>query len=371
MKILMINSVCGIRSTGRICTDLAAEMESQGHEVKIAYGREVVPKRFEKYAVRIGNDIGVYLHLLESQLFDAHGLGSKKATREFLKWAEEYNPDLLWLHNIHGYYINYEDLFKWIKSRPKMEVKWTLHDCWAFTGHCSYFTMVSCDKWQSGCESCPQPKKYPARLFIDNSKRNYEKKKACFCGVPNLTIITPSDWLAGLVKKSFLFEYPVEVIKNKIDTSVFKPTESDFKRKYNLIEKKIILGVASVWDERKGLEDFIQLSSMLSKDYHIVLVGLSAKQISKLPSNVLGISSTNSASQLAEIYSAADVFVNLTYEDNYPTTNLEASACGTPVLTYRTGGSPESTEKENVVECGDVEGIWQRIQELLITVTLK
>ena len=148
MKILMINVVCGIRSTGRICTDLAAEMEAQGHEVKIAYGRETVPEKYQKYAVRIGTDWDVKLHGLKSRLLDAHGLGSKKATKHFLDWAEEYKPDLLWLHNIHGYYINYELLFAWIKRRPDMEVKWTLHDCWAFTGHCSHFSFVKCYRWK-------------------------------------------------------------------------------------------------------------------------------------------------------------------------------------------------------------------------------
>ena len=230
MKILLINSVCGIGSTGRICTDLAQEYEAQGHEVKIAYGRDsYVPEKYSKYAVRIGSDLDIRIHGVLSRLFDAHGLGSKSATKKFLKWAEEYKPDLLWLHNIHGYYINYELLFEWIKKHPEMEVKWTLHSCWSFTGHCSHFTFVKCYKWKNHCENCPQKKRYPASLFLDCSKGNFDRKKKAFCGVKNMTLITPSKWLADLVKQSFLKEYPVEVRYNTIDTNVFKPTSGNFR----------------------------------------------------------------------------------------------------------------------------------------------
>ncbi len=365
MKILMINSVCGVRSTGRICTDLAEELEGQGNEVKIAYGRDSVPETYRKYAVKIGDDLSFKLHVLYSRIFDAHGLASKTATKRFLKWADEYNPDLLWLHNLHGYYINYELLFKWIKSRPDMQVKWTMHDCWAFTGHCSYFTMAGCENWKTHCKNCPQPKKYPARLLFDNSSNNYDKKKDAFCGVNNLTIVTPSNWLADIIKQSFLREYKVEVCNNKIDTEIFKPTESNFRQKYNLENKHIILGVAYPWDERKGLDDFIRLSEMISDDYRIVLVGVNKTQAEQLPKSIIGIEKTDSAKELAEIYTAANVFVNPTYEDNYPTTNLEAAACGTPVITYNVGGSPESADEENVFECGDIQGVWGRIQEII------
>lgn len=362
MKVLIINSVCGIGSTGRICTDLAEKYENEGHEVKIAYGRySDVPEKYKKYAVRIGNSFSVKLHIVISRLFDLHGLGSYYVTKRFLRWAESYKPDVLWLHNIHGYYINYDLLFKWIKSYPDIEVKWTLHDCWAFTGHCSYFTLARCDKWKNKCEKCPQPKKYPARLFIDNCTSNYLRKKNDFCGVDNLTIITPSKWLADLVKVSFLKEYPVEIINNTVDSNVFKPVKSNFRDRYTLQDKKIVLGVASPWDERKGLKDFIWLANNLDDSYSIVLVGLNDRQIKMLPINIVGIKRTNSPQELAEIYSSANVFVNPTHEDNYPTTNLEALACGTPVITYRVGGSPESVDPENVVEENDYEALLNRV----------
>lgn len=361
MKVLMINSVCGIRSTGRICTDLALELKAQGNEVRIAYGRESVPEQYNKYAVRIGNEWDVRLHGVRSRLLDEHGLGSKSATKRFLKWAEQYDPELLWLHNIHGYYINYELLFDWIKGRPEMQVKWTLHDCWAFTGHCSHFTVAKCEQWKTGCSCCVQKKRYPASLLVDNCRKNYLRKRIAFTGVKNMTLITPSKWLADLVKQSFLKDYPVEVRHNTIDTAVFKPTPSDFRERYGLTDKKIILGVASVWDDRKGLDDFIQLADMLNDNYKIVLIGLSDKQIKALPEKILGLPRTNSAQELAEVYTAADVFVNPTHEDNYPTTNLEAQACNTPVITYQTGGSPESVPVESVVECGDIEGLFKLI----------
>lgn len=356
MRVLFINSVCGIRSTGRICTDLARNCINQGDEVKIAYGREeTVPEEFQKYAVRIGTKVDLQLHALRTRILDEHGFGSVKATRNFLKWAEEYDPQLLWLHNIHGYYINVEMLFAWIKSRPQMKVKWTLHDCWAFTGHCSYFTMENCSKWKSFCDKCPQKRKYPASLLKDNCKKNFTRKKAAFCGVNDMTLITPSRWLADLVKQSFLKEYPIEVQYNTIDANIFKPTPSDFRKKNGFENKKIILGVASVWDVRKGFRDFLKLSEILDERYAIVLVGLSDAQIKQCKYNMLGIQRTNSPQELAQIYTAADVFFNPTYEDNYPTVNLEAEACGTRVITYKTGGAPETIRNQNsrVVDVGD------------------
>lgn len=365
MRVLLINSVCGIRSTGRICTDLAEDFERDGHEVKIAYGREVVPEKFKKLAIRIGTDLDTKISALHTRITDKHGFANKKATRQFLEWAERYNPDLLWLHNLHGYYINIELLFAWIKTRPQMQVKWTLHDCWAFTGHCSHFTVSKCNRWKTTCHDCPQKKRYPSSYVNDNSYQNFEQKKAAFTGVQRMTLITPSKWLADLVKQSFLKEYPVEVVYNTIDTTVFKPTPSDFRERYRLQDKIIILGVASTWDDRKGLADFIRLSELLDENYKIVLVGVTEKQLKQLPQTILGITRTNSTKELAEIYTAADVFLNLTYEDNYPTVNLEAQACGTPCITYQTGGSVESVSKENIVEVGNIKNCFELIKSIL------
>lgn len=363
MRVLIINVCCGKLSTGTIASNIANQYLNDGHECIVAYGASYRDTGIK--AVKIGTDFDLYFHAALTRIFDNHGFGSVNATRRFLRWADEYNPDVLWLHNIHGYYINIELLFNWIKSRPQMKVKWTLHDCWAFTGHCTYFSYVGCDKWKTGCSDCPQKSSYPASILLDRSKQNYERKKKLFTGVKDMTLITPSKWLAELVKESYLSEYPVEVHYNTINTDIFKPTPSDFRSRHGLDDKFIILGVASTWEKRKGLDDFIKLSSMLDERFSIVLVGLSEKQLSAIPENIIGISRTDSPEELAAIYTAADVFVNTTYEDNYPTVNLEARACGTPVITYNSGGSPESAGADAViVDSGDIPSIITAVNNL-------
>lgn len=364
VRILIINCVCGIRSTGRICTELAEQFMAEGNEVRIAYGRmEEVPEEYQKLAVRIGTKKDLIFHVLRTRLFDQHGFGSVRATRRFLQWAEEYKPDLVWLHNIHGYYINVEMLFSWIKTHPEMLVRWTLHDCWAFTGHCAYFTAAKCEQWKDHCLHCIQRKEYPSCYGWGSVERNYDRKKAAFTGVSHMTLITPSQWLADLVRQSFLKEYPVEVHYNTINTDVFKPTPGNFRARYQLQDKIIVLGVASTWDDRKGLKDFLQLAKMLDKRFTIVLVGLNPKQLKSLPTNIKGIGRTNDARELAELYTTADVFVNPTYEDNYPTVNLEAAACGTKVITYDTGGCRETIQDTQgvVVGTGCLEDLYREI----------
>lgn len=363
MKVLLINSVCGIGSTGRICTDLAQQFEAAGDEVKIAYGRKrTVPEQFQKYAVRIGTDWDCQMHAIQTRLFDMHGFGSKHATKKFLQWAEEYKPDLLWLHNIHGYYINVEMLFDWIKKHPEMQVKWTLHDCWAFTGHCSHFTAVKCAQWKSHCSYCSQLRRYPACYAMSSVRRNFARKRAAFTRVPNLTLITPSKWLADLVKQSFLKDYPVEVHYNTIDTTIFKPTPSDFRERYGLQYKIIVLGVANVWEDRKGLFDFYKLAKMLDDRYAIVLVGLSEKQIEDLPKNIKGIQRTNSPKELVAIYTAADVFVNPSVEETFGMTPVEAQACGAPSIVYEGTACAEVAEQNgNKAVPQDVNALYEAI----------
>lgn len=367
MKVLFINSVCGIRSTGRIVSDLADRYMSQGHEVKIAYGREAAAEKYAHISYRIGTDADVKINALKARLLDNDGFNALRQTKKFIEFANDYNPDVLWLHNLHGYYINIDLLFDWIKQRPEMKVMWTLHDCWSLTGHCAHFDYAKCSRWKDGCGSCPQKNVYPASWILDRSRENHRRKKEAFCGVEDLTLIVPSAWLARLVKQSFLKEYPVDVVRNTVDTEIFRPAEGDFRKQTGLEDKKIVLGVASAWSDRKGLSDFIKLSDMLPSDYKIVLVGLTKKQTEKMPENIFCMERTNSARELAQIYTQADVFVNLTYEDTYPTVNLESQACGTVCLTYRTGGSPESVPPENVVEQGDLKAMAKRIEEICKT----
>lgn len=364
MKYLFINSVYGVRSTGKIVMEQCHELQKEGHQCAAAYGREAIDDPdIEK--IQIGTSIDYNIHALLARAFDRQGLCSDTATRKFLRAVEEYAPDVIWMHNLHGYYINYEILFRWLKKRPKsIKIYWTLHDCWVFTGHCAYFTMAKCDKWKTQCSSCAQLRTYPVTYGRDHSAQNYRRKKAAFTGVDNMTLVTPSNWLAGLVKESFLAQYPVEVIHNTVDKNIFKPTPSKFKDKYSLNDKYIVLGVAVGWEKTKGFQDMKMLRDVLNHKYSIVLVGVTPHQIEQLPEGIIGIERTKDQKELAAIYTAADVFVNPTHQDNYPTVNLEAAACGTPVLTYDVGGSPESALPENVIPEGDIHKMAQRIRQI-------
>ena len=354
MRILILNAVCGTGSTGRIAAKIAEEYETKGWEVRFGYGREAyVPESCRKWAVRIGSSLSVRLHGVLTRLFDWHAdrICSWWSTWKFLKWVEQWKPDLLWLHNLHGYYINYELLFKWIKKHPEMKVRWTLHDSWAYTGHCAYFVLSDCSFWKNQCHDCPSKKDYPSSMLLSNARCNYERKKRAFSGVEDMTLICPSKWLANLTRQGFLGQYPIEIVPNEIDRSIFKPTKGDFRMRMRLQDKTIILGVASVWDKRKGLEDFLALRKLLDSEndkigqtYFIILVGLTDCQIASLPPGVMGIARTNSAAELAEIYSTADWFFNPTHEDIFSMTNMEAAACGCRVVTYDTGGAPEAIE---------------------------
>ena len=346
MKILIVNSIYGFSSTGRICADIAKEAQKKGDICMVACREARKSNDDNSEVVIVGSPVQTRVHGLKARLLDNQGLNSRISTRAFLRKAEAFNPDLIWLHNIHGYYINYELLFSWIKSKPNLKVKWTLHDCWAFTGHCTYFTMVGCDKWKTGCYQCPQLKEYPKSLFLDNSKNNYARKKSAFRGVENLEIITPSKWLSELVKQSFLSEYDVKVIYNKIDTTVFKRTEGRFRIDNHLLSQRIVLGVANIWGKRKGLDRFIELAGRLPDYFTLVLVGeMTDQQRTSLPKNIMAIGRTNNTQELADIYSSADVLLLLTREDNYPTVSIEAEACGTPVFTLDVGGCKETIHR--------------------------
>ena len=333
MKYLFINSVAGFGSTGRIAAEKCRELMKEGHECVLAFGREKA-NCDDIPTVQIGTSLDVKLHGVRNRLLDDHGFGSKAATRRFLNWVKEYDPDVIWLHNVHGYYIHIGLLFAYLRSCGK-KIIWTLHDCWAFTGHCAYFDFACCDKWKTGCHDCPQKGSYPASRGLDNSRKNYVRKKQLFTGIPDVTLTVPSYWLESRVRKSFLKDYPVEVVYNTINRDIFKPTPGDFRKKHALDGKTILLGVASVWDERKGLRDFVALSEMMDETYQIVLIGLSPEQIASLPKAVLGLPRTNSMQELVAAYTEADIFVNPSYEETFGMTAMEARCCGTEAIVYQ------------------------------------
>lgn len=367
MKIVEIN-MCANGSTGKIMLQIAECVRKTGG-VAHTYSTHAFTKKYKKLPPAptghkyYGSYFESGIHVAMAYFFGYNGCYSRFATHRLVRELKKIKPDVLHLHNLHGYCINLSILFNYIKKNH-IRVVWTLHDCWTFTGQCPYFDMVGCEKWKTGCYACPQYKEYP-KSYVDRSKTMYKRKKEWFTGVEDMTLVTPSQWLADLTKQSFLSVYPVQVINNGIDLSVFTPTESDFRKKYNLGNKFILLGVAFGWGKRKGLDVFIELSKRLPNEYQLVLVGTDERVDKQLPENIISIHRTQNQKELAEIYTVADVFVNPTREDNFPTVNIESLACGTPVITFNTGGSPEIIDETCgfVVEKEDIDGLIEKINE--------
>lgn len=360
-KIVHINTFPN-KATGSIMFSVHNELQKLDKwDSYVVWGRGRTPKdKVHEYNMQCGWEI--MMHGVLSRIFDNTGFNSDYATERLLQKMEYLMPDIIQLHNLHGYYINVKMLFEWIKHR-NIPVVWALHDCWAFTGHCAYFDYANCNCWKNGCHDCVQKKSYPASLVFDNSKLNWLRKKELF-NYKQLHLVTPSIWLHDLVKESFLKKLPCSVINNGIDTDVFKPSSINC----HIGGKFKILGVASEWTPRKGLHDFIQLYRMLNHEQiEMTIVGLTSQQIEALPEGIRGMTRTDNIEQLVSLYQEADMFFNPTYEDNYPTTNLEALACGTPVCTYRTGGSIESVNEGNgfVVEKNELGEVKKIIEERL------
>lgn len=365
--LFQINVTCNWGSTGRIAEEIGQTAIQQGWNSYIAYGRGKPVS--ESYLIRIGNDCDMYEHGLETRLFDNHGLASRGVTRKLIKQIEEIKPDVIQIHNIHGYFVNYLILFDFL-AKSEIPVVWTLHDCWSFTGHCAHFAFVGCNQWKNEeCFHCKHKKSYPASLFLNRAHRNFLDKKKAFTAPKNVTIVTVSQWLEELVRQSFLSCHQVKTINNGIDTQIFAPKQNvrEVREKLGVCQPYMLLGVASVWEASKGIFDFVKLRSLLPYDqYAIVMVGVDDKTAKDLPKDIVIVKRTNNVEELAEIYSAADVFLNPTWQDSFPTTNLEAMACGTPVVTYRTGGSPESltTETGKVVAQGDLAALVSGVEEI-------
>lgn len=358
MKVAQINLTCGQGSTGKIAVSISQLLSQKNIENKIFYseGTSNYP-----LSVKYMNWCELKIGALESRLTGYYGFESYFATKRLLSHIESFSPDIVHLHNLHGHNCNLELMFNYLKNR-KIKIFWTFHDCWAFTGYCPYFTLIDCNKWKSGCFSCPQRLYFS--FFKDKSSELWKMKKDLFEGL-DLTIVTPSRWLADLVKQSFLKDYPVKVINNGINLEIFKPLAGKFREKYGISKNKfVILGVALGWEKRKGLDVFLELAKRLDDRFKIVLVGMNDTVDKQLPSNIISIHRTHDQKELAEIYSAADVFVNPTREDNFPTTNIEALACGTPVVTtYGTGGGCEMLDEKSgvAVNVSDVAEIERQI----------
>ncbi|MDD6880996.1 MAG: glycosyltransferase [Firmicutes bacterium] len=365
MRVLQINVVSNWGSTGRIAEEIGAKILDKGGVSYIAYsrGRSISSSRL----IRIGNTIDMFYHGMMTRIFDLHGLSSTSATERFVRTIQQVRPDIIHLHNIHGYYLNYSILFSFLQN-TNIPVVWTIHDCWPFTGHCTYFSSCGCMKWETQCCKCPQKNSYPQSLLFDRSKENYLDKKRWFTSLGDrLTLVPVSDWLSNTIHKSFLKDCNQYRIYNGIDTDVFHPIDDAkclIKDKYKIKQDKIVLGVSNIWNERKGINDFIKLRSLLSDEYVILLIGLNKSQISSLPKGMIGIERTDNVSQLVDIYSAADIYVNFSKEETFGLTTVEAMSCGTPVLVYNSTALPEIVSENTgvIVPLGDV---YQAAKEII------
>ena len=355
--LLQLNATANWGSTGKIAEAIGLAAQRRGWQCYTAYGRHANPSALE--LIRVGEPLTPYFHYLQSRVFDGEGLGSGAATSRLVWLIDKLSPDVVQLHNIHDHWLNYRILFEYLNSAPQIKVVWTFHDCWAFTGHCFHFAQIGCGKWKTECGHCPLSEVYP-KSMIDRSRRNYRLKKELFASYDNLNVVACSEWMADLVRDSFLGDKSVGVIYNGVDINVFAPGQ--YARSDGSCS---ILAVSNVWNAEKGLSDIVELRRILPSDYAITVVGLSPDQIHGLPPGITGLGRL-SADSLVSLYNAADVFVNTTYADTFPTVNLEALACGTPVVTYATGGSPEAVDEKTgiVVPCGDVQAMADAIVRL-------
>ena len=362
-RVAFINDV-SYGSTGKIVKGIASVARKNNMEPFIYFGWTKKYRKSDREDTMVGSFLGKFFHMYWSRITGKKGCYSKRDTKKLIKKLDKFKPGVINLHILHASGTNLPMLFNYIKKN-NIKVVWTFHDCWAFTGHCPHFIIAKCDKWKTGCYECPQYRGYPYS-YVDKSKKMYQLKKEWFTGINDMTIVTPSKWLGELVKESFLKDYPVEIINNGIDLTLFKPTESNFREKYNLQNKKIVLGISLGWTNKKGLDVFCELSKRLPSDYQIVLVGTDDKIDKTLPSNIISIHRTANQQELAMIYSASDVFVNPTREDTFPTVNIESLACGTPIVTFKTGGSPEILDDTCgiVVDVDDIDAMEKSILDV-------
>lgn len=364
MRVFQLNTFCGVKSTGRIASEIAKLVQEDGGECLIGYGVPGISADSAPFALKIGSKIERKIHAVIRKLFDAEGYGSWFATHRLILQMKKFRPDLIHLHNVHGCYLHLPMLFRFLR-KSDVPIVWTLHDCWPFTGHCAYFDYCGCEKWKKQCHDCPQQKNYPVCVGLDGSRRNHKMKKKNFALPTKITFAAPCNWITHHLHDSFLCDYPARVIVNGVNLETFRPTASKLKEAYGLKDLKICLAVAAEWDQRKGLSFLCNAAERMDDSYKFVVIGLTAEQITTLPANMIGIQNTSNVEELAAWYSAADCLVNPTLEDNMPMVNLEALACGTPVVVFATGGCPEAVDETCgiVVPKGDADAFCAAIKK--------
>ncbi len=365
MRVFQLNTFCGVKSTGRIAAEIAKLVKADGGECRIGYGVPGISPDSQPFAFHIGSKWERKVHAVIRKLLDAEGYGSWNATRKMIRELKTFSPDLIHLHNIHGCYLHLPTLFRYLR-KADVPVVWTLHDCWPFTGHCAYFDYSGCMRWKERCHDCPQQASYPVCIGLDGSKRNHRMKQRFFQLPRSITFVAPCEWMTKHLSASYLGHYPTKVIVNGVNLDVFKPTASDLRQRFGLQNKKICLSVASEWDRRKGLRYLCKAAERMGESYAFVVIGLTDEQISELPSEMIGISHTANTQELAAWYTVADCMLNPTMEDNMPMVNLEALACGTPVVVFETGGCPEAIDETCgiVVPKGDMDALCHALERI-------
>lgn len=365
-KLLQIDSCLNMLSTGQITESIGKRAIKRGWDTFIIHGARYIRSGSCMKSVQAESKWGEYAHYFEGLFLDNHGLSSRFSTKKMIEKIKEIKPDIIQLHCIHGYYLNYKLLFDYLNI-TNIPVVWTFHDCWSFTGHCSHFIMAGCEKWKTGCNDCPLKGDYP-KSFVDFSPRNYEIKKQLFTSNNNLHIVTVSKWLESLARQSFFSDKEITTIYNGVDRDVFHKVESgELRRHLHLDNKNVLVAAATSWNKYKGLYDYIKLSERLPDNTSLVLIGLTKDQIKTMPSNIIGIEKTNSAKELACYYSMADIVLNLSYAETFGLTTVEGMACGTPGIVYNTTASPELITPETgfVVETGSVNQVLSAIKLIL------
>lgn len=359
MKVIQINVDWDNGGPGTIEKDIYDTLISQGHKCKIIYSRGKYPENND--LIRIGNDFDIKVHALLSRITGLEGYFSIKATKRIINVIRNYNPDIIQLHNLLGHYINHPYLFRFLKGL-NIPIVWTLHDCSPFTGHCINFDRVNCEKWKIKCDKCPLYKEYPYSYIFDTSKKIFEDKQKWFSELNNLHLIAPSQWMFNIIKDSILKKKNLVVINNGINLEQFEPTKSDLRKQYKLEDKVVLLSAAYIWNEMKGIKVLKELSDKMPEKYALVLIGNNSDK--SLLRNTIFIPAISDKRILAQWYSTADIFVNPTLGDNFPTVNIEALSCGTPIVTYNTGGSPEIVGSEcgQIVKSNTVKELIEKIQ---------
>lgn len=364
MKLLLINSVCGTGSTGRIVSDIWRMQKDMGNDVKVAFGIGQPYYVAKEDVYKISNKLDYYIHNALSRITDRAGFYSKICTRRLINYIKDYNPDVIHLHNLHGYYINIQILFKYLNSTD-IKLVWTIHDCWPITGHCVHFDYFGCTKWEKQCYACKYKTSYPKSYFMNQSKRNFLQKKYLFTQ-KKIHITVPSNWLKNVIQRSYLGKSDIDVIQNGLNLNYFRPIKTDYRHRYKLLDKKIVLAVSNVWNQKKGIFDLIELSKSLSSKFQLIIIGVNNKQRHLFPKNVLLFERTNNIEELVKWYSEADVFVNPSYEETMGMTTYEALACGTPAIVYDRTALPEAINLKNgkIVDAGNIKKLKNAVYEV-------